>query len=117
MRPVVDDDQTTQILFAAAGPRDDADVALATTAMEAFEHVISRPVDLLLVSATMRGDGGEPFYRVLWRLRPELKQACVLVTPPEAVPPSVPRTHPPRMAERPLTREAIGRIVGAFAGR
>ncbi|MDB5212768.1 MAG: hypothetical protein JWO86_695, partial [Myxococcaceae bacterium] len=70
---IVDDDPTTQILFTAAGPRDDADVALATTPMEAFEHVLSRPVDLLIVSATMRGDGGEPFYRVLWRLEPDLK--------------------------------------------
>ena len=112
---VVDDDMTTQILLAAASPRDDADVALATTPMEAFEHVVSRPVDLLVVSATMRGDGGEPFYRVLWRLRPELKTRCVLLTPPDASPPSAPRSHPPRIVERPLTRSAITRIVEAFA--
>jgi PleD family two-component response regulator len=111
---VVDDDQTTQILFAAATPQDHADVALATTPMEAFEHVVSRAVDLLVVSATMRGDGGEPFYRVLWRLKPELKTRCVLVTPPDAAPPSAPRSHPPRIVERPLTQDAIARLVAAF---
>lgn len=114
---VVDDDETTQILFAAAAPRDSADVSLATTPMEAFEHVVSRPVDVLVVSATMRGDGGEPFYRVLWRLKPELKTRCVLVTPPDAMPASVPRSHPPRLVERPLTQDAIRRIVDAFAQR
>jgi CheY-like chemotaxis protein len=115
---VVDDDQTTHILFAAGEPGQagtEADVALATTPMEAFEHVMSRAVDVLVVSATMRGDGGEPFYRVLWRLKPELKSRCVLVTPPDALPPSAPRSHPPRIVERPLSRDAIGRIVKAFA--
>ncbi|HSO39003.1 MAG TPA: hypothetical protein VLT33_41020 [Labilithrix sp.] len=114
---VVDDDQTTQILFAAARPHEDVDVALATSAMEAFEHVLSRPVDVLIVNATMRGDGGEPFYRVLWRLKPELKSRTVLVLAPEAVPPSAPQSNPPRILERPLTRDAIGRIVEAFARR
>jgi methylmalonyl-CoA mutase cobalamin-binding subunit len=114
---VIDDDQTTQILFAAARPHEDVDVALATSAMEAFEHVMSRPVDVLIVSATMRGDGGEPFYRVLWRLKPELKSRTVLVLAPEAVPPSAPQSNPPRILERPLTRDAIGRTVEAFARR
>jgi hypothetical protein len=63
----------------------------------------------------MRGDGGEPFYRVLWRLKPELKTRCVLVTPPDAAPASAPRSHPPRIVERPLTQQAIARIVEAFA--
>ncbi len=114
---VVDDDQTTQILFAAARPHEDVDVALATSPMEAFEHVMSRPVDVLIVSATMRGDGGEPFYRVLWRLKPELKSRTVLVLASEAVPPSAPQSNPPRILERPLTRDAIGRMVEAFARR
>jgi CheY-like chemotaxis protein len=112
---VVDDHRSTEILFAAAGPHETADVVLAKSPMEAFEHVVSRPVDLLLVSATMRGDGGEPFYRVLWRLKPELKSRCVLVLAPDAVPPSAPRSTPSRIVERPLTREAIGRVVESFA--
>ena len=111
---VVDDDPTTEILFAAAGPRDDADVTLATSPMEAFEHVMSRPVDLLIVSATMRGDGGEPFYRVLWRLKPELKSRCVLAMASDAVPASAPQSKPSRIVERPLTRDAIGRVVETF---
>ncbi|MBX3193325.1 MAG: hypothetical protein KF819_40460 [Labilithrix sp.] len=109
---VVDDDVSTAILFDAASPRDDADVSLATTTMEAFEHLTTRAVDVLIVSATMRGDGGEPLYRVLWRLEPALKSRCVLVTPPDALPPSAPRA---RIVERPLTREAIGGVVRAFA--
>jgi CheY-like chemotaxis protein len=112
---VVDDDRTTEILFAAAPPHESADIVLATSPMEAFEHVVSRPVDLLVVSATMRGDGGEPFYRVLWRLKPELKSRCVLVLAPDAVPPSGPRSTPSRIVERPLTREAIGRVVESFS--
>ncbi len=65
----------------------------------------------------MRGDGGEPFYRVLWRLEPRLKTRCVLVTPYEAAPPSAPRSHPPRVVERPLTQHAIDRVVEAFTQR
>jgi hypothetical protein len=72
-------------------------------------------VDVLVVSATMRGDGGEQFYRVLWRLKPELKGRCVLVMASEAVPPSAPQSTRPRILERPVTREAIARIVSAFS--
>ncbi len=97
---VVDEDRTTEILFAAAPPQEKADVSLASSPMEAFEHVMSRAVDLLIISATMRGDGGEPFYRVLWRLKPELKGRCVLITPADVAPPSAPRTSPPRVVER-----------------
>jgi len=114
---VVDDDQTTQILFAAAESHGGADVTLAASPMDAFEHVLSRPVDVLIVSATMRGDGGEPFYRVLWRMKPELKSRCVLVLAPGAVPASSPQSNLPRILERPLTREAIARTVDAFARR
>jgi hypothetical protein len=67
------------------------------------------------IRATMRGDGGEPFYRVLWRLKPELKSRCVLVMAAEAVPASAPQSKLPRVLERPVTRDAIGRIVEAFA--
>ena len=62
----------------------------------------------------MRSDGGEPFYRVLWRLKPELKSRSGLVLAPDAVPRSAPPSKPPRILERPLTHEAIGRIVEAF---
>ena len=58
----------------------------------------------------MRGDGGEPFYRVLWRLKPELKSRCVLVTSAEVAAPSS-----RQIATRPLTREAVGQLVEAFA--
>lgn len=114
---IVDDDLTTAILFAARGARDDADVALAVTPMEAFAHIVERPVDLLIVSATMRSDGGEPFYRVLWRLKPELKSRCVLATAAELASPRAPApsSGPRRVVERPLTPDAIGRIVQAFA--
>jgi DNA-binding response OmpR family regulator len=115
---VVDDDRTTEILFAAAAPNAEADVSLATTPMDAFEHVVSRPVDLLIVSATMRSDGGEPFYRMLWRLKPELKGSCVLVTPPDARSASVaPASSPRRVVERPLTGDALARAIEAFARR
>lgn len=105
--------------LAAAGQDTSANVALASSPMDAFEHVISLPVDLLVVSATMRGDGGEPFYRVLWRLKPEVKGRCVLVVAPDAVAASAaassPQSGPPRILQRPLTREAIARVVDAFA--
>jgi CheY-like chemotaxis protein len=114
---VVDDDRTTQILFAAADAHAGADVTLVTTAMEAFEHVSSRDVDLLVASATLRAEGGEPLYRTLWRLRPALKARTVLVAPPEATPASAPRSQPPRLLERPLTRDALARVVTALAGR
>jgi hypothetical protein len=114
---VVDDDLTTEILAAAAAPYEEADVAFAATTTAAFEHVMSRAVDLLVVSATMRADGGEPFYRVLWRLKPELKSRSVLVTPDDLAPPSVRKSQPPRVVERPLTRDAIGKLVQAFAQR
>ena len=78
---------------------------------------MSRAVDLLVVSATMRGDGGEPLYRVLWRLKPELKSRSVLVTPARLLPPSTARNSPPRIVERPLTRDVIGRLVEEFARR
>jgi hypothetical protein len=111
---VVDDEVTTAIAFSAASREELADVALATRPIEAFEHVVSRPVDVLIVSATMRSDGGEPFYRVLWRLKPELKRGTVLITAAGAVPSSTLRTSPPRVLARPLTRDALRRIVGAF---
>lgn len=114
---VVDDNPTTEILFAAGAPRDDADIALATTPMKAFEHVTSRAVDGLVISATMRGDGGEPVYRVLWRLKPELKSKTVLVAAAGAIPPSLALPARERIVERPLTREAIARISRTFAHR
>jgi CheY-like chemotaxis protein len=114
---VVDDDQTTELLSAAADPHDDADVTLATTPMEAFEHVLARPVDLLLASATMRGDGGEPFYRILWRLQPELKARTLLVAAADAVPPSVPSSRASRVVSRPLDRAAVARAVEACRQR
>ncbi len=79
--------------------------------MEAFGHVVERPVDLLLVSATMRGDSGEPFYRVLWRLAPALKGRSVLVTSAAGEPASSSR----HVVERPLTRDVVARIVQSFA--
>jgi len=89
-------------------------VSVAATPMEAFEHVVERPVDLLVVSATMRGDGGEPFYRVLWRLAPALKRRSVLVTSAAAgAPSSSGRSR--HVVERPLTRDVVARIARAFA--
>jgi CheY-like chemotaxis protein len=103
---VVDDDRTTEILLAAAEMEG---VTLATNAMQAFEHVTSRPVDLLVASATLRGDGGEPLYRTLWRMKPELKARTVLVAPADAMPAS----HPRRVVQRPLTREVLAAIRAA----
>ena len=112
---VVDDDPTSAILFAARTARDDdADVSFAATPMEAFEHVVERPVDLLVVSATMRGDSGEPFYRVLWRLAPALKRRSVLVTS-AATRTGAPPSSSRHVVERPLTRDVVARIVHAFA--
>jgi len=64
----------------------------------------------------MRGDGGEPLYRVLWRLNPELKSRCVLIVAPNAAPPSS-RSAPSRIVERPLTRDAVATVVETFARR
>jgi response regulator RpfG family c-di-GMP phosphodiesterase len=108
---VVDDDRSTEILLAAAERFEDVDVSFAKTSMEAFEHVVSREVDLIVVGATMRGDGGEPFYRMLWRLKPELKTRTILVVPHDSAPPSV------RVVERPLTRDALARAIDAFVRR
>ncbi len=110
---LVDDAPTTTVLFAAADTHQGADVTLASTPMEAFEHVVIRPVDLLLVSATMRSDGAEPFYRVLWRLRPELKGRTVLVVDPEMAPASAPKSRRPLVLERPVTRDALVRVIAA----
>ena len=111
---VVDEELATEILFSSGVSGGSADVALATNAIDAFEHVVSRDVDLVLCSATLRGDGGEPFYRVLWRLNPGLKRRTVLVTPPDAVPASAPRSSPARFVERPLGRETIARVIEDF---
>ncbi|MBN9160057.1 MAG: hypothetical protein BGO98_48020 [Myxococcales bacterium 68-20] len=111
---VIDEELATEILFSSGIPGGGADVALATNAIDAFEHVVSRDVDLVLCSATLRADGGEPFYRVLWRLSPGLKRRTVLVTPPDAVPASAPRSSPARFVERPLRRETIARVIEDF---
>jgi DNA-binding response OmpR family regulator len=117
---VVDDDVTTQILFAAGelvtARDDEADVALATSVVDALEHVAGRAVDLLVVSGTMRSDGGEPLYRVLWRLRPDLKSRCVLAVEAAEVPSSIPRSSSPLMVERPLTRDTIQALARARRG-
>lgn len=110
---VVDDDPTTKILFAASDPHWRADVALATSVVQAFEHVVSRPVDLLLVSATMRSDGGEPLYRVLWRLDGELKPRSVLIAAAETIQACGPQRRSARVIERPVTRDAIRRAIEA----
>ncbi|MBX3232198.1 MAG: hypothetical protein KIT84_19215 [Labilithrix sp.] len=110
---VVDDDTSTKILFSASAAHPHADIALASTTMEAFEHVVTRAVDVLVVSASMRGEG-EPFYRVLWRLQPALKSRTVLIVGPDAMPPSAPPSRRPRILERPVSRDAVGRIVTAF---
>lgn len=111
---LVDEDPTTSVLFAAADTHEGADVTLASTPMEAFEHVVGRPIDLLLVSATMRSDGAEPFYRVLWRLKPELKGRTVLVADPGMAPASAPKSRRPLVLERPVTRHAIVQVVAAL---
>ena len=114
---VIDEDIATEILFSSGVSGGVADVGLARNAIDAFEHVVSRDVDLVLCSATLRGDGGEPFYRVLWRLSPALKSRTVLVTPSAAVPASVPRSSPARFVERPLRRETIARVIEDFTKR
>ena len=110
---LVDEDPTTTVLFAAADAHQGADVTLASTPMEAFEYVVSRPVDVLLVSATMRSDGAEPFYRVLWRLKPELKGRTVLVLDPEMAPASTPKSRHPLVLERPVARHALMQVIAA----
>lgn len=114
---VVDDDPSTAILFSAGVPHPNADVTLATTPMSAFEHVVSRPVDVLLVSTSMRSDGGEPFYRVLWRLKPELKACSVLIAPADLAPVSASPSRRPTVLERPMTRDALARVLDALADR
>lgn len=111
---VVDEDASTQILFSAGMSIDDTDVALETTSLAAFEHVLSRPVDVLFVSTSLRSDGGEPFYRSLWRMKPELKACTVLVTAPDTAPPSARDTKLPRILERPVSRARLAAIVAAF---
>jgi CheY-like chemotaxis protein len=111
---VVDDESSTQILFSSGLSIDDADVALETTSLGAFEHVLSRPVDLLFVSASMRSDSGEPFYRTLWRVKQELKPRTVLITEADAAPPSARDTKLPRILERPASRARIAEIIAAY---
>lgn len=111
---VVDDDTTSKILFSASAAHPTTDVAHVATTMEAFEHCVSRPIDVLVISASMRSDGGEPFYRLLWRLKPELKGRTVLIIPPNAMPPSAPVSKKPRVLERPVTRDAVARVAAAF---
>ena len=59
------------------------------------------------------------FYRVLWRLKPELKARCVLIAPRDLAPASSsgPQSNPPRVLERPVTRDAVARVLTAFAAR
>ena len=80
---------------------------LAQSQVEAFEVVVSRPVDALIVSASMRAADDEPFYRVLWRLHPELKSRTVLVTDADL---SGPVSNSSRIVNRPLDRAAITRL-------
>jgi response regulator RpfG family c-di-GMP phosphodiesterase len=110
---VVDDHWSTQIAFSAGIQHPKADVVLATTTITAFEQVTSRPIDLLVISASMVGDGGEPFYRVLWRLDADLKRRSVLIVAPEAIPTSAPRSSPPRTLERPVLRDGLIRLIDA----
>jgi hypothetical protein len=111
---VIDDDMSTQILFSSGMSVDGANVALETTSIGAFEHVTSRPVDVLFVSASMRSDGGEPFYRTLWRMKPELKPRTVLIVAADAAPPSARDTKLPRILERPASRARIAEIIAAY---
>jgi hypothetical protein len=125
---VVDDELTTEILLSAAAAADpatrsEAEISFAKTSLAAFEHLVTRHVDLLLVSASMRADGGEPIYRVLWRLRPELKARCALIaSDTDAVPPSTNvstnrTSHMPRIVVRPVSSRSISILVKAFIQR
>lgn len=106
---VVDDRSSTAILFAARDVGDlGIDVLLATSLMEAFELITSRPIDALVVSATMRSEGNEPFYRVLWRLQPELKSSTVIVVEEGA---AGPLSASGRIVERPLDRATMQRLA------
>lgn len=112
---VVDEAIDTQILFASEPSISEADVVLARSAMEAFEEVTSRPVDLLVIGASMRSDGGEPLYRLLWRLEPKTKTRTVLLVAPDAIPSSAPASTRPRLIERPLRVDAIQRVIDAYS--
>lgn len=102
---VVDDHLDTQILFAAGSISATADISHVTTAIAAFEHLTSRAVDVLVISATMRSDGGEPFYRVIWRMLPALKAQTVLLTSLDNAPASA------RIVQRPLSRALLDGVV------
>lgn len=111
---VIDDHPTTEVLCSAASPSGDVEVVLATTPMDAFGEVVSAKVDLVLCSAAMRGDGGEAFYRMVWRVAPRLKACCVLVIAEDAPPVSASRSAFPRIVRRPLTSEKIAAVARAF---
>lgn len=112
---VVDEAIETQILFASEPTIPTADVVFAKTSMEAFEEITSRPIDILVIGASMRSDGGEPLYRLLWRLEPKTKTRTVLLTTPDAVPASAPASTRPRIVERPLQLAAIQRVIDAYS--
>jgi hypothetical protein len=111
---VIDDDLSSQILFSAGISSVDADISHCTTSLAAFEHLVTRAVDIVVVSSTMRSDGGEPFYRTLWNMKPELKSRTVLIAAADSVPVSARATKLPRVLERPLSRATLARIVEAF---
>lgn len=112
---VVDDIVDSEIFFASDPAFDGAEVVYAKTPIEAFEIVVAREIDLLIVAGSMRGDGGEAFYRVLWRLAPKLKSRTVILAAADAMPSSLPPSTRPRLLERPLRVETIARVIDAFA--
>ena len=106
---VVDDRASTEILFAARDVEGSAvDFVLARSQIEAFEILMSRPIDALVVSAAMRSEGSEPFYRVLWRLQPELKASTILVVEGGT---AGPLSASGRVVERPLDRATMLRLA------
>jgi response regulator RpfG family c-di-GMP phosphodiesterase len=111
---VVDEQIETEIFFASEPSFASADVIFAKSTMDALVAATSRTVDLLLCASSMRGDGGEPFYRVLWRLAPALKTRTVIITASEALPLSSPPSTRPRILERPLRADAIQRVIDAY---
>jgi hypothetical protein len=111
---VVDEDVTTRILHSASEKTEGVDVVVAATAFEVLDHVGADDVDLVVCSATFRADSGEPLYRLVWRMNPELKARTILLAAAESIPPSKPGSAPPRVVQRPLDKKTIETIVQRF---
>ncbi len=111
----VDEDIQTQIFFAAEPDLGKADVTFVTREIDALEVITSRPTDLLMCGASMRSSGGEPFFRLLWRLAPQLVGRTILVASPGAIPPSARSASRPRVVERPLSADALRRAIAAHS--